>query len=332
MTFTVRSRGRRFEGYASAVVDGQRATRQRSGFRTYEDAEAWAARQEAELLGGTPATSRTPATWGELLDWGWEHHYRRVRSLKAARSIIEDARTRIGAGTPLLAISRATLRDYVTKLRRAGQSESTVARKLTVVRKLLKDAALEGWIPAAPEPPTVQAAGDGRIRWLTDDEEARMIAELERAGREDYARLVTFLVDTGLRLGEALGLTWRHVTNSGVTVERTKNDTTRVVPLTARAAGILASLETRGGPFANLTEHTFHRVWNAAKTAMGLQEDEAFVPHALRHTFASRLVQRGVSLQVVQQLLGHKRIEMTLVYAHLAQDNLRAAVDVLNRG
>ena len=62
---------------------------------------------------------------------------------------------------------------------------------------------------------------------------------------------------------------------------------------------------------------------------MGLAEDDGFVPHALRHTWASRLIQRGVSLRVVQEWLGHKTITVTMRYAHLSPKSLLAAVSVL---
>ncbi|MDP6213177.1 MAG: tyrosine-type recombinase/integrase, partial [Candidatus Thalassarchaeaceae archaeon] len=54
------------------------------------------------------------------------------------------------------------------------------------------------------------------------------------------------------------------------------------------------------------------------------------VPHALRHTFCSKLVQLGVQIKVVQELAGHESIETTLRYAHLAPRNLRSAIDLLN--
>ena len=66
------------------------------------------------------------------------------------------------------------------------------------------------------------------------------------------------------------------------------------------------------------------------RTDMGLDDDKEFVLHCLRHTCASRLVQKGVQIQVVQQWLGHKSIQMTLRYAHLNVNNLMDAVHVLN--
>jgi site-specific recombinase XerD len=53
--------------------------------------------------------------------------------------------------------------------------------------------------------------------------------------------------------------------------------------------------------------------------------------HALRHTFASHLVMRGVPLKAVQELMGHATIEMTMRYAHLSPDVRRSAVQMLLR-
>jgi site-specific recombinase XerD len=62
---------------------------------------------------------------------------------------------------------------------------------------------------------------------------------------------------------------------------------------------------------------------------MQWDDDKQAVPHALRHTFVSRLVQRGVPILSVKELAGHKTIDVTLKYAHLAPHNLKSAIDVL---
>ncbi|MEJ2253810.1 MAG: site-specific integrase [Nitrospirota bacterium] len=71
-----------------------------------------------------------------------------------------------------------------------------------------------------------------------------------------------------------------------------------------------------------------HRAFDAARRAAGL-EDVRF--HDLRHSFATRLVQAGVDLYVVKELLGHKTLAMTTRYAHHYPESLRHGVEVLDR-
>lgn len=69
--------------------------------------------------------------------------------------------------------------------------------------------------------------------------------------------------------------------------------------------------------------------WKALRAALGFEDDPHFVLHMLRHTFCSRLAQRGVQIQTIQQLAGHKSITMTMRYSHLCPSNLQTAVNVL---
>jgi integrase len=171
-----------------------------------------------------------------------------------------------------------------------------------------------------------------RTRFLTPAEEVRLLAALP----EGIARDVTmFLADTGARVNEALKLTWQdlavHPDLSLVTFFRTKTKRARSVPLTARAKDCLvrARAEGRHRPFPIL----YSAYWDAftkAKLAAGLVDGgEPVVIHSLRHTCASRLVQRGASLFIVQTVLGHSSPAMTARYSHLNVDALRPAMALL---
>lgn len=152
--------------------------------------------------------------------------------------------------------------------------------------------------------------------------------------------LVLLALNTGLRRGELLGLQWGAVNwaHQLLTVRGTTSKTgdTRHVDLNTEAIAVLktwrdvvhgartplADALVFPGPSAEVMGDV-KASWTTVREAAGLSD---FRFHDLRHTFASKLVQRGVPLQVVAHLLGHATIQMTLRYAHLAPNQTRDAV------
>jgi integrase len=114
-----------------------------------------------------------------------------------------------------------------------------------------------------------------------------------------------------------------------------KNRETRSVPMTSVLTETLQAIRIDAGQrapvFLNSKGTSYRDISTAFETAVrraGLN-DVSF--HTTRHTFASRLVMRGVDLKTVQELMGHKHINMTLKYAHLAPGHKRAAIAVLDQ-
>lgn len=183
------------------------------------------------------------------------------------------------------------------------------------------------------------------VRFLSEEEEARLLALLRHWGKDDVADVVAVLLDTGLRHSELWALTpadvslplnrlmvrrARHV--GGQVVQRTKNGAARMIPMTARVRQII---ERRMGesldylfPYDNAW---LRAAWDRAREHLGLSGDPNFVPYICRHTCASRLVQRGVPLPVVKEWLGHKTLSVTLRYAHLAPSMFDDALKALER-
>lgn len=153
--------------------------------------------------------------------------------------------------------------------------------------------------------------------------------------------VVLLALNTGLRRGELLGLEWRDVdlTRAILTVrgEGAKSGRTRHVPLNDEALRVLKAWRPDRpdsqalvfpGSEVQKPLTSLKTAWNAVVKAAKVKR---FRFHDTRHHFASRLVQAGVDLNTVRELLGHSDFALTLRYAHLAAQNKVAAVAKLAR-
>jgi integrase len=189
--------------------------------------------------------------------------------------------------------------------------------------------------PRAPE-------SRGRIRFLSEAEEQALLANAE----EPLRSVIILGIHTGLRVqSEGLSLTWANVNfaQRTVTVEDhfAKNGETRTVPLNSVALGTLKALKSRvPGPQVFMTNKGSKRrddkhweplksIKTAFETACERAKLSDVTPHALRHTFASRLVMRGADLRTVMELGGWKSLAMVQRYAHLSQEHKRQAIELL---
>ena len=197
---------------------------------------------------------------------------------------------------------------------------ATINRYLSALNALLKWGVDRNYVTTVPKMPW-QQEGEGRIRWITEEEEHKLDGLLRSYGRDDVADLVYCAIRTGMRRGELLGLTERDVEPTWVRLWKTKTKTPRSVPIDEVTQGKLLSLVS-----SMPSIHDIRYYWGKARMDMGLADDPWFVFHACRHTCATRLVQANVNLRVVQQYLGHKRIETTVRYAQVNDTMLQFAL------
>ncbi len=215
-------------------------------------------------------------------------------------------------------------------LRKRGNSNATINRKMAALSKLLRKAYKMGDVRSLPEFKRLKEKA-GRIRFLEPDEEERLFAAISEKS-DLYGLFCVFLIDTGARLGEGIGLRWQDIHNERVTFWLTKSGKSRSVPLTERASAAIKACEKRKrGPFSGIVQAKFRAAWNEAKQEVGLGTEPDVVPHILRHTCASRLVQGGIDIRRVQTWLGHQTLQMTMRYAHLASGDLDICVPILER-
>ena len=265
------------------------------------------------------------------------------RTIEADRRQLELLKAEFGGETPLAEITASRISAYKAKrlaaVRKIGDgaierrlSAAAVNRPLALLRHLLRLAHEEwGELDVVPKIRT-EKEPQGRLRWLTQEEATNVLAACKKSRNVTLADLVEFSLFTGVRRGEALGLTWDRVDRARgvIRLELTKSGRRREVPLSSNADAVLARRWTpgaKGDVFGSRNWNSFRSAWEAALAAAGV---EGFRFHDLRHTFASWLVQRGRTLKEVQEALGHQTIAMTMRYSHLAPDHLRAAVAVLD--
>jgi integrase len=157
----------------------------------------------------------------------------------------------------------------------------------------------------------------------------------------DHVRpLVLVGLNTGLRRGELFSLKWGDIDFGSkiltVRAAASKSGDSRRVPLNDEAVAVLEGWKKQEGGgreayvFPGDDGKRLTRMDKAWDKVCTLAKLEDFRLHDCRHTFASKLVQRGVDLNVVRELLGHADLSMTLRYSHLQPGNLSAAVAKLS--
>lgn len=230
---------------------------------------------------------------------------------------------------PLSKIDDDVVAEMVRKLDATKIKPSTVNRFLATLKTIMK-------FKRQPcDHIKLRKESKGRIRVISKEEETTAINLLRNTSHSDrrqfyyeVADLVEVLIDTGMRLSEALTLAADDINFSSnlIHIWINKGERPRSVPMTKRVATILKRrLENNvKNPF-NLTTYQSDKAWAWAREEMGLKNDTEFIIHALRHTCASRLVNAGIDLYVVKEWLGHSSIQVTERYAHLAPQKLAHA-------
>lgn len=242
-------------------------------------------------------------------------------------------------------ISNLMIRGYLADLHRRRLKKTSVARKLSAVRSFFKFMEKHGVISGNPAETVLTPKQDKPIpNYLSVDDVFRLLDSVNTdhiAGKRDRAILET-LYSSGIRVSELAGLTFPDVDFSGKTIRVTgKGKKERIVPIGNAALAAVRdyreSLDAKGsvvnpkGPlFLNknkgrLSVRSVARILDKAARKAGLTVPVA--PHDLRHSFATHMLDAGLDLRMVQELLGHSRLSTTQRYTHVSIDRLMAAYD-----
>jgi integrase len=244
--------------------------------------------------------------------------------------------SRFFGGKTLSEINPFMVEKYKLTRKEEGAKPATINRELGCLRHMF-NMALK-WKKAQINPVRevkFLKEPKGKDRILTEEEEVRLLEAVRTGHKSKHLEaIIVTALHTGMRKGEILNLKWSNVDfkNGVITVEKTKNDEIRKIPMNQRLTETL-----EGGKKVSKGEYVFSENgkpygdvktgwWSALKKA----KIEGFRFHDLRHTFGSRLGMKGVDIRSIQELMGHKDIKMTLRYSHPTPEHKKRAVKMLD--
>jgi integrase len=314
----------------------------KKAFRTQKEAAAHKKAQEVAKDQGTYAPDTTVTLHGYYADWIAAADWRSSTRDGYERAWRLHIAPHFGPKARLSRIGRRDVRRFYAALKEAGVGPGALEKAARVLSSLLSAAVEEELIRAnpalgvrVPRPPE-QPTDEDDVRFLSDEQLATVLA----VAAPRYRLLFELLAATGLRVGEALALQWRHLQLDGprphVKVRqqlerggefgppKTKRGRREV----ALPFGLVRSLRAAAGEstalvfasYAGTPLDYYHVLARGLKPAL----EEAGVSeggfHLFRHTFASRHIARGTNIVALQRAMGHSKPSVTLdVYSHLLE-------------
>ncbi len=237
-------------------------------------------------------------------------------------------------------VDRLHLRRHLARLGSEGYAKRSIARKASALRRYFGWARRTGLIAVDPSRGLKAPSGEGRLPRVLDGVELHEMLEPEEVApetplwrrRRDDA-VLELLYGSGLRVGELCGLDIDGIDmRRGVVTVWGKGGKERRVPMTkASLDAIRTWLKSR----SEVTDESSGSALflNGRGARMGVRDVRRIVdersptpthPHALRHTFATHLLDGGADLRIVQELLGHSDVATTQRYTHVSKERLRS--------
>ena len=235
------------------------------------------------------------------------------------------------------------VRSFLASRAGQGDTKATRGRKLATLRSLFKYLAREGIVARSPAAAVATPRKDQKLPHVLTADDATRLMEDEPSARprslRDQALLET-LYSTGARVAEVVGLNVDDLNlREGIATVMGKGRKERLVPLGRQAVAALKAYmatyrprasQSPGPLFRNrrggrLTTRSVERI---VRTYSGsIPNFPTISPHALRHSFATHMLDGGADLRAIQELLGHASLSTTQRYTHVAMDRLMEAYD-----
>ena len=244
----------------------------------------------------------------------------------------------------VLAVTPTEVRAYLAMMCNRGYSKSTIARKLATLRSFYKFLVRNGVVAASPVSVVRTPRQDKRLpKYLDVGQIEALLACPDTStllGARDRAILET-IYSAGLRIGELVAMNIEDFDEFSETLRiRGKGKKERLAPLGSMAVQAIETYSAkraaafgvirRGPIFVNklgrrLSQRSIRRKLDKYLQQAGI--DVHVSPHALRHSFATHMLNAGADLRSVQELLGHSSLSTTQIYTHLTTARLKEVYD-----
>lgn len=257
----------------------------------------------------------------------WKNNLGHYSLDEVTHGLIEKARDKLEEGT-----------DQIEKPK--PRKAATVNSYLAILNHVFTKVIIHkhGWLDRSPlQRVDKLKLGEQRARYLLEDERARLLAACKGSDNPYLYAVVVLALSTGARRMELLGLHWKDLDlNSGIiTLKRTKNNKTRMVPLVGHALEVMkehAKVRLLNSdlvfPGRNPKKSLDIRSsWQTALRRAGISD---FRVHDLRHSSASYLAIMGASMLDIRELLGHSNISMTARYMHLTRQHTTKLIGAMS--
>lgn len=236
-------------------------------------------------------------------------------------------------------LDRRTIRRFTAQLSTRNYAPTSIARKTSALRSWLDDAVRTGQIEKSPATGLARPKVPQRLpkalpqRAIADSLDALGEQEGDPVALRDRA-LLELLYGTGMRVSELAGLTVNDIGATSFVRVDGKGDVQRDVPLGGAAKRATAMYMQHGRPALAMPpagDALWVGVRGGALDARGIRrivkQRLGTFPHALRHSFATHMLENGADLRTVQELLGHKELGTTQIYTAVSRRHLRATYD-----